>query len=238
VLRVVLPGVTAHPPSNQGRINPNTDGGGPDRSEARAPVVLEAFCGVGPVGSYAAASVPGVHLHLGDSDVNAVKCAVGNAQVAGQTDGDSEPTPSPSEAAPATTVVRGHRLDCLLGLPEELRHGIDIIAAVPPYVPTTAADFLPHEAVDFEPSTALFGGTDGLDLVRRLIGEAGDWLSPVGVLLIELGREQADDARAYAATHGLEGQSHLGEGDLLEDEGEAEHDVDEHTVVLELKRRF
>src|SRR5699024_4290517 len=72
------------------------------------------------------------------------------------------------------------------------------------------------------PSSALFGGPDGLDLVRRLIDESVDWLRPEGTLLIELGREQAPTALAHAAGRGLAGQGRLGE--------------DEQTVVLELRQ--
>lgn len=186
-------------------------------AETGAPVVVEAFCGVGPVGSYVAASRAEVCLHLGDMDAQAAACAVDNARTAARRVGS------------AAVIVRGHRLDCLVGLPDELRHSVDVIAAVPPYVPTTAADFLPREAVDFEPAAALFGGVDGLDLVRRLVSEADDWLSAEGMLLIELGREQADDALTYATAHGLVGSGRLGEG-------AGDYDPDEHTVVLELRR--
>ncbi|WP_181275827.1 hypothetical protein [Brevibacterium oceani] len=244
-------------------------------TEPWAPVVVEAFCGVGPVGSYVAASVAEMNLHLGDTDAHAVECAVDNARNAtgGLPNASDDLPAAASTGHPASFrnsdspggVVRGHRLDCLVGLPHELRHSVDVIAAVPPYVPTTAADFLPREAVDFEPGTALFGGVDGLDLVRRLIAEADHWLAADGVLLIELGREQAPEALTYAAAHGLVGSDRLGEGDDNGEEvanggphgccgdhlgegtvGTDDHlgagtdgtddDPDEHTVVLELRR--
>lgn len=183
-----------------------------DRRDADgpAPALVEGFCGAGPVGSFVAASVPGVRICVGDEQDEAVASAVTNVRQAAGT--------SPA----AGTTVDGRRLDCLRGLPEELRHGVDVIAAVPPYVPDTAADFLPREAADFEPGSALFGGPDGLDLVRRLIDESLDWLRPEGTLLIELGRDQAPTALPYAAARGLAGQGHLGE--------------DGQTVVLELRQ--
>src|SRR5699024_8129855 len=162
------------------------------------------------VGSFVAASVPGVRICVGDAQDEAVEAAVANVhQAAG--------------ASPAAgTTVDGHRLNCLRGLPQELRRGVDVIAAVPPYVPDTASDFLPRDAVDFEPSSALFGWPYGLDLVRILIDESVDWLRPEGTLLIELGREQAPTALAHAAGRGLAGQGRLGE--------------DEQTVVVELRQ--
>ncbi|MCU4297780.1 hypothetical protein D3I60_11945 [Brevibacterium permense] len=189
-------------------------------SAADRPVVLEAFSGVGPVASVVASFVPGVEIHVGDAQAEAVRCAVENVRRCSRA-GESAPAgESAQESGPAVT---GHVLDCLQGLPEGLRQSISVIAAVPPYVPETAAEFLPHEALDCEPGMALFGGADGLDLVRRLITDSLDWLAPAGALLIELGREQAAAATTFATAHGLKGQSHLGEG--------------EQTVVLELRRR-
>ena len=184
-------------------------GAGPGAQSVPQPIVLEAFCGVGPVAAVVAALVPDAVIHLGDADERAVRCAVTNMDASARA-GDSGAT------------VEGHVLDCLDGLPDELRCGVSVIAAVPPYAPVTAVDFLPREALDFEPSTALFGGPDGLDLVRRLIAESLDWLAPGGVLLIELGRDQVAEATGFATARGLEVRSHLGE--------------DDHTVVLELRR--
>ncbi|WP_025777298.1 N5-glutamine methyltransferase family protein [Brevibacterium sp. VCM10] len=204
---------------------PETNRGNGAEAEAGVaavrPVVLEAFCGVGPVASAVAASVPGVDIHLGDAQAEAVGCAVGNAESCVHTGefgraGESVP------ALGSGTTVTGHVLDCLHGLPDTLHRSISVIAAVPPYVPETAADFLPHEALDFEPRTALFGGPDGLGPVRRLITESLDWLAPYGVLLIELGQDQAAEATGFATERGLAARSHLGE--------------DDHTAVLELRR--
>ena len=181
-------------------------------SVADRPVVLEAFSGVGPVASVVA---------------SLVRCAVENVERCIQSGdsahaGESTQAGGSEQANESGTTVSGHALDCLHGLPDTLRRSISVIAAVPPYVPETAADFLPHEALDFEPSSALFGGSDGLDLVRRLITESLAWLAPAGVLLIELGRGQVAEATGHAAEQGLEARSHLGE--------------DDQTVVLELRR--
>nr|WP_216657043.1 putative protein N(5)-glutamine methyltransferase [Brevibacterium sp. CT2-23B] len=196
-------------------------------SVADRPVVLEAFSGVGPVASVVASLVPGVVIHVGDAQAEAVRCAVENVERCIQSGdsahaGESTQAGGPVQANESGTTVTGHALDCLHGLPDSLRRSISVIAAVPPYVPETAADFLPHEALDFEPSSALFGGSDGLDLVRRLITESLAWLAPAGVLLIELGRGQVAEATGHAAELGLEARSHLGD--------------DDQTVVLELRR--
>jgi release factor glutamine methyltransferase len=73
----------------------------------------------------------------------------------------------------------------------------DIVAANLPYVRSGAIDGLPI-AASFEPRTALDGGADGLDVIRRLLGRLPDVLAPDGVALLEIGGDQGDDAPAAA----------------------------------------
>jgi ribosomal protein L3 glutamine methyltransferase len=62
----------------------------------------------------------------------------------------------------------------------------DLIIANPPYVTSAeVADFPPEYAA--EPVLAHLGGTDGMDLVRDIIAEAGAHLNPGGGLLCEVG---------------------------------------------------
>jgi ribosomal protein L3 glutamine methyltransferase len=63
----------------------------------------------------------------------------------------------------------------------------DLILANPPYVDAQAMADLPAE-YRHEPAMALAGGEDGLDVVRRILAEAGAHLSPDGGLLCEIGR--------------------------------------------------
>jgi len=65
----------------------------------------------------------------------------------------------------------------------------DLILSNPPYVTTAAMDALPAE-YRHEPALALAAGADGLDVVRRILAEAGDHLKPGGVLAIEVGHNQ------------------------------------------------
>lgn len=65
----------------------------------------------------------------------------------------------------------------------------DLIVSNPPYVKD--GEILPAD-VRREPALALFGGADGLDFYRRLVKEAGQYLSPGGFLLLEIGAEQKD----------------------------------------------
>src|SRR3954470_16842880 len=63
----------------------------------------------------------------------------------------------------------------------------DLIVTNPPYVDAEGMAALPREC-RFEPRLAFDGGADGLDIVRRILAEAGQHLTPQGGLLCEIGR--------------------------------------------------
>ena len=60
-----------------------------------------------------------------------------------------------------------------------------------PYVTTAEWHSLPRQIKDYEPPSALCGGRDGLALIRRLAASSPDILVPGGVLLLEVGWQQA-----------------------------------------------
>lgn len=72
----------------------------------------------------------------------------------------------------------------------------DVIISNPPYVNAESMSTLPPE-YRREPALALAGGDDGLDIVRRIIEEARQWLSDDGVLIIEIGHERAAAELAF-----------------------------------------
>jgi ribosomal protein L3 glutamine methyltransferase len=63
----------------------------------------------------------------------------------------------------------------------------DLIVTNPPYVDAEGMAALPREC-RFEPKLAFDGGADGLDIVRRILNDAGKHLTPQGGLLCEIGR--------------------------------------------------
>ncbi|MBK8258211.1 MAG: peptide chain release factor N(5)-glutamine methyltransferase [Polyangiaceae bacterium] len=67
----------------------------------------------------------------------------------------------------------------------------DLITANPPYIPKTEERDLPIDIRKFEPHTALFGGPDGLDILRRIIDGAPDFLDEGGVLALEVAAGQS-----------------------------------------------
>mgnify|MGYP006282143519 CR=1 FL=1 len=72
----------------------------------------------------------------------------------------------------------------------------DLIICNPPYVNTNSMNALPLE-YRAEPSLALAGGDDGMDLIRRIIAQAPDYLSERGALLIEIGNEYENFKKAF-----------------------------------------
>jgi ribosomal protein L3 glutamine methyltransferase len=72
----------------------------------------------------------------------------------------------------------------------------DLIICNPPYVNSQSMQTLPAE-YQHEPSLALAGGDDGMDLVRRILTDAPSRLSDIGVLVLEIGNERAHFEHAF-----------------------------------------
>lgn len=142
-------------------------------------VVVDLCCGSGAVGAAVYAAVPGIELHASDVEPAAVRCARRNVTGA---------------------VYEG---DLYEPLPVSLRGRVDVLVANAPYVPSGAIDLMPPEARLHEPLVALDGGADGLDVLRRVVAAAPEWLAPGGCLLFETGTRQVPVAVAAVVAAGL-----------------------------------
>ncbi len=78
----------------------------------------------------------------------------------------------------------------------------DLIASNPPYIASAEIETLAPDVRLHEPRSALDGGPDGLDIIRRLIADAPRYLLPQGKLLIEISGEQADAVTQLLAANG------------------------------------
>jgi release factor glutamine methyltransferase len=145
-------------------------------------VLVDLCCGSGAIGVAIATVVERVRLFATEIDAAAVRCARRNVEPLGG------------------AVLEG---DLYQPLPTGLRSRVAAIVMCAPYVPTDAVALMPPEARLHEPRVALDGGADGLDVVRRAVGEATSWLSPGGRLLVEVGRDQGAAAGAACAGAGL-----------------------------------
>ena len=104
-----------------------------------------------------------------------------------------------SPAALAVAADNVTRFD--VGDRVELRHSalvggeaegaFDLVVSNPPYVAECDRPGLMPDVRDYEPAVALFGGPDGLDVIRDLIPAAAQALRPGGWLVMELGAGQA-----------------------------------------------
>ena len=72
----------------------------------------------------------------------------------------------------------------------------DLIICNPPYVNAHSMNALPAE-YHAEPVLALAGGNDGMDLIRKIIAGAPDYLSERGAVLIEIGNEYENFKKAF-----------------------------------------
>ena len=142
-------------------------------------VVVDLCCGSGALGLALRHRCPAITLHAADLDPVAVACARDN--LGGGV----------------------HQGDLFAALPAELRGRVDVLLANVPYVATRHLPFLPAEARDHEPRTALDGGDDGLAIFRAVARQAPDWLAPGGVLLSEITEAQTGSALAIASGNGL-----------------------------------
>ncbi len=138
-------------------------------------VIVDLCCGSGAVAAafvaaLGRAEVSAVEVYAVDIDPAAVACARHNL------------------AAAAGRVYHG---DLHEPLPATLRGRVDILVANVPYVPTDQIELLPAEARLYEARVALDGGTDGLDVLRRVAQVAPDWLAAGGHVFFETSEAQA-----------------------------------------------
>ena len=121
-------------------------------------VAVDLCCGCGAV----ARALRGARVVGVDLDPRAVACARANG-------------------------VEAHRGDLFGGVPGELAGRVDVVVAVTPYVPDDELDLLQRDTFVFEDELAYAGGEGGLDVLRRVVGEAPRWLRPGGAIVLELG---------------------------------------------------
>jgi len=75
-------------------------------------------------------------------------------------------------------------------VPAEVKY--DVIASNPPYVKTSELAELPIDVREYEPTLALDGGEQGVDIISRLVVQAAERLNSGGWLLMEIGPSTVD----------------------------------------------
>lgn len=130
--------------------------------------LLDLCCGGGAIAAYVQRAAPAAAVVGVERDPIAARGARANgvAVIVGDLDG---PIRSSAASAPAR---------------------FDVVTAVAPYVPSGELRLLQRDVVRYEGRAALDGGSDGLDVVRRVVVAASGLLRPGGLLLVEIGGDQ------------------------------------------------
>lgn len=142
--------------------------------------VLDLCTGNGSLAVLLALSCPDIHVSACDISLPALSVAARNVDRHGL----------------------GSQIELLDGdlweaLPEPNEDNLfDLIICNPPYVNASSMNRLPAE-YRAEPDLALAGGDDGMDIIRRIIALAPDYLSERGALLLEIGNEFENFKKAF-----------------------------------------
>jgi ribosomal protein L3 glutamine methyltransferase len=90
-----------------------------------------------------------------------------------------------------------HQGDLFESLPSPNEENLfDLIICNPPYVNAISMANLPAE-YHAEPEISLAGGADGMDIIRKIITGAKDYLKPEGALVLEIGNEAKNFLDAF-----------------------------------------
>ena len=136
------------------------------------PTALDFGTGTGCIAIALAVKCPGAQITALDVSTGALALARQNAEL-NKLNGRIE-------------FLAGDGFAALLG-----KTAFDLIVSNPPYIASAEIETLEPEVRDFDPRTALDGGTDGLDFYRRLAKESVDRLKPAGKIMVEFGDGQA-----------------------------------------------
>jgi len=96
-----------------------------------------------------------------------------------------------SAACAAANGVDVYRGDLFAPLPGGLEGRVDVVVGVAPYVPTAALSLLQRDTLAFESPRSYDGGPQGTAILRRALSDSVRYLGSGGVLLLELGGDQA-----------------------------------------------
>lgn len=140
------------------------------------PRVLDVGVGSGVISVTMAAERPDCTVVSLDISEEAIEVARRNASTIGVTD-----------------RVEFRQSDLLSSL--KVGERFDLILSNPPYIAEPDYEDLPPE-VKADPKVAMTAGPEGLDIIRRLVAEAPDYLAEHGRLIFEIGYDQAEKVAA------------------------------------------
>jgi release factor glutamine methyltransferase len=151
-----------------------------------APLVADLCTGAGTIAFALAHEVHEATVHAVERDAGALQWASRNAQTRAL------------EGDPLVLLHHGSVEDCL----PELDGRLDLVASNPPYVGTSEAHIPRREVLDHDPSTALWAGDDGLEVIRLVERSAARLLKDGGRVVIEHSDRQGSTAPALLEQSG------------------------------------
>lgn len=167
-------------------------------------IAVDLCAGSGAVAIALATEVAGSQVHAVELSADALTWTRRNATAFSADIATVGSTLNVVQADAMTCAEPGEPLAALAG-------SVSVVTANPPYVPD---DMVPNEIEvrEYDPALALFGGADGLDVVRGIIRTAAILLRRGGLLVME----HADVQGADAGLHGVPGtlSAHLCDADL------------------------
>lgn len=156
--------------------------GGPERR----PIVVDLCTGSGAIALATALEAAPAEVHAVELDSQALAWARRAADKYRQRLLDS---------GSSLAFHRADARDAGRGVIPRLAGRVDVVTCNPPYMPSGAIPRDP-EVRDYDPPRALYSGADGLDLIRELLDPIARLLRPGGLVLIEHGDLQGEDAGA------------------------------------------
>ena len=174
------------------------------------PFIVEIGTGTGAISIACAKEIAGAKVLATDVSEDALALARTNAEandLAGNPDAESAAysTDSTASASSASTLTfaQGDLLsavtaDVIANVAGDATAKIDCLIANLPYIPDSEKDKLQPEVAKYDPALALFGGADGLDLVRKLLQQTEGKLKAGASILLEIGSEQGEMLKAEA----------------------------------------
>jgi release factor glutamine methyltransferase len=149
---------------------------------AEAPFIVEVGTGTAAISIACAKEIAGAKVLATDISDEALSLARENAQANGLNE--------------ELKFTQGDLLDAVTDNAK-----IDCLIANLPYIPDGEKGKLQPEVDKYDPELALFGGPDGLTLVRKLLQQTEGKLSAGAPVLLEIGSEQADMLKAEAGNY-------------------------------------
>lgn len=147
-----------------------------DICKSNNPTIIDVCTGAGNIAVALANKYENVKVYAADISEDAVELAKRNAQHVNVSD-----------------RVKFKVGDLLCPLEDlRLKYSVDIITCNPPYISTSKVTEMPVEISLHEPKEAFDGGAFGINLIRRLIVDAYEFLTPDGYLVFEVGLGQAE----------------------------------------------